>query len=257
MWQWITWQRASIDQILIRRPRAEARILLAYCVFYVALSAATAIWIAGHPAPLLGATSFTQDLSYLFGFKLAALFLVPLAVFYAAGYGIQSLQAGWRPTRAGMVRIGLAIAIGLAINSWHFSGIGRAAAEKGLVASAPLFALAFALPLLTAALPEEFVFRGLLQTRLERVGGRLVALVTTAILFAAWHVPSRYLLASGVEGQAGDLGSVLVGTGLPVLIVGLIFGLLWDRYRNLPMIVCLHWAIDVPPAASSLFGISF
>lgn len=75
-------------------------------------------------------------------------------------------------------------------------------------------------------------------------------------LFTAWHLPTRYLLATGVEGTAGDLPSVLLGTGLPVFIVGLILTLLWDRHRKLVPLIAVHWGIDTLPAVSALLHVA-
>jgi len=36
----------------------------------------------------------------------------------------------------------------------------------------------------------------------------------------------------------------------------LYFGWHWARYRNLPLLICAHWAIDILPSLSSFFGIS-
>jgi membrane protease YdiL (CAAX protease family) len=80
----------------------------------------------------------------------------------------------------------------------------------------------------------------------------MAAIVVTAILFTAWHLPTRYFLAEGAEGTAGDLGSVLIGTGLPVLLVALVLGWAWDRWRNLPALVLLHWGVDTLPSVASL-----
>ena len=77
-------------------------------------------------------------------------------------------------------------------------------------------------------------------------------LVASVALFVAWHLPTRFLLAHGVEGEAGDLGSVLLGTGVPVGIVGLIFALGWDRHRNLPALIALHGGIDSIPIVASM-----
>jgi membrane protease YdiL (CAAX protease family) len=106
-----------------------------------------------------------------------------------------------------------------------------------------------------AAIPEEFVFRGILQTRLERVIGRIPAITISVVLFTAWHLPTRYLLSQRIEGKGGELVSVLTGTGIPVLIFGLIFGLLWDRHRNLLTLIALHWGVDTLPVMTSLFGV--
>jgi|SRR5450759_4057077 len=113
------------------------------------------------------------------------------------------------------------------------------------------------MPLFTAALPEEIVYRGLLQTRLEATTPAPIAILVSAVLFTAWHLPSRYLLASGVEGRGGDLSSVVLGTGVPAFIVGLVFGVLWYRYRRLMPLITAHWGIDLLPGLSSLLGIHF
>jgi len=42
---------------------------------------------------------------------------------------------------------------------------------------------------------------------------------------------------------------------VPVLIVGLIVGVLWDRYRRLLPLIALHWGIDTLPLISSILGI--
>ena len=77
----------------------------------------------------------------------------------------------------------------------------------------------------------------------------------SALLFAAWHIPSRYLLANGSEGHAGNLGSVLWNTGAPVFLVGVVLGLLWDRHRRLLPLIALHWGIDTLPLAGGMIGI--
>jgi len=79
--------------------------------------------------------------------------------------------------------------------------------------------------------------------------------VLTVVLFTAWHVPSRYVLAHGVEGEAGNLRSVLLGTGAPVAVVALVLGVGWDRYRNLPVLIGLHWGIDLLPVVGSMLRI--
>jgi hypothetical protein len=37
---------------------------------------------------------------------------------------------------------------------------------------------------------------------------------------------------------------VLVGTGIPVAIVGFIFCVAWDKWRNMPALVAIHTGID-------------
>ena len=115
--------------------------------------------------------------------------------------------------------------------------------------------MAVLIALFNAGIPEEFVFRYWLQTRIERRFGRLATIVGAALLFTAWHIPSRYFLAFGSEGRAGNLGSVILHTGVPVFLVALVLGLLWDRYRRLLPLIGLHWGIDVLPLVGAVMGV--
>jgi hypothetical protein len=155
-----TWQRVAVGDIRIFAPRREAWLAFGFALFYLAAAALTGWIVLRWPRPLWGATFLTSDATYVGGFKIGLLLLVPL-----------------------------------------------------------------------------------------------VAIVATAVLFTAWHLPTRYLLASGVDGTAGDLPSVLTGTGLPTLVVGLLFGWAWDRWRNLPALVAMHWGIDLLPSVASFLRI--
>ncbi len=254
-WRVLTWQRLTASRLPIQRPGREAALFLAYALAYVALSWLTGLAIRAHPRPILGASYFTYDVVYVVCFKLVGLLLVPLALTAALDYRLRDIFAGDRfdlRTIAGMV---IAFVVGASLNQrhWHLiAGVVGTFAPAALIGRT---ALGLLIPLLTAALPEEIVYRGLLQPRLERVAGRLVAVLVTAALFAAWHVPSRFVLASGVEGIAGDLGSVLLGTGLPVFAVGLIFGLVYDRYRRLLPLIAAHWGIDAVVGVGAMLGL--
>lgn len=250
IWRWLTWQRVPIAQLHIARPRFEALFWAGFALLYVALSAATGLLIRWRPLPLPGAGKFTEDLWYLLLFKVVGLLLVPCALLRWQGYRIRDLLEGWAARPRTALTLALAAVLGLLPNLGYLPGIGAALAEKW-----PLLVPAAVIPLLCAALPEEIVYRGLLQTRLEATIGRLPALILASLLFAAWHLPSRYLLSSGAEGNAGDLVSVMVGTGAPVFVAGLVFGWAWDRWRSLPHLVLAHWAVDLLPGIGSFLGV--
>jgi len=158
--------------------------------------------------------------------------------------------------RTGLVLLGEGIVIlffaGLLLNASKIAPIRAAADSLPPVEAALRVGFGCIVVLFSAGIPEELVYRWGLQTRLERSWGRMAAIVVTAILFTAWHLPTRYFLAEGAEGTAGDLGSVLIGTGLPVLLVALVLGWAWDRWRNLPALVLLHWGVDTLPSVASL-----
>jgi membrane protease YdiL (CAAX protease family) len=228
----------------IREPRRETRLLIAYALLYIVLSYLTGLVIRSHPVPIVDQGYFTKDAWYVFVFKIGCLLLVPLAWMRSRGYRVRDLSPGWRLTPRTAVVAVLAFAAGALLNTQHFTAIRDAAAQFTGPELALRACAGFVLPLVSAAIPEEIFYRGLLQTRLEQTAGRVVAVLVTAVLFAAWHVPSRFVMASGVEGRAGDLGSVIIGTGVPVFVVGLVFGLLYDRYRKLVPLIAAHWGID-------------
>jgi membrane protease YdiL (CAAX protease family) len=74
---------------------------------------------------------------------------------------------------------------------------------------------------------EEFLFRGALQTRLRKVWSPGWALVSQAMLFGIWHLGVGYSTTGGGFGQA--LASTLVNQA----VLGLAFGLIFERSRNL------------------------
>jgi membrane protease YdiL (CAAX protease family) len=252
----LSWQRVPARWIVHADPRAEARFWTLFALAFTALGVPVALLIRAHPAPLAQAAGFAWDAAYVLGYKILGLLLLPLALLRMRGWTAQHLLLGWRFRFRHWITLPWVLGLGLALNGGHLDAIRDNLAERPLFPVVSV-ALALILPLLAAALPEEIVFRAVLQTRLEAVLGRLPAILAASLLFTAWHLPTRLLLASGVEGRAGDVLSVLLGTGLPVFLAGLVFGLAWDRWRSLPHLVLFHWAVDVLPAMSSFLGIAF
>ncbi len=253
--RFLTRQRLPIGRLPIRRPGRETALLLAYACGYIGLAWLTGLAIRHHPRPILGASYFTADLVYVLVFKIGGLLLLPLALVIALGYRPRDIFAGDRLDRRGIVGMITAFVVGAALNQQHLHAIAAAAGHFTTAALVGRVGLGLLIPLADAALPEEIVYRGLLQPRLERLAGRAVAILGTALLFAAWHLPSRYVLATGVEGTAGDFTSVLLGTGVPVFLVGLVFGLLYDRYRRLLPLIAAHWGIDAVVSVAALLGL--
>ena len=247
-------QAVPIDRMRIAAPAREARELVALALGCSIVAAAVALAIARWPLPLYSGADFTADAWYVVGFKLVYMLGVPLAWLRWRGYRLAEVLGPWRPSARTWAGIAVALAAGLALNLQHLAAI-RDLLASGAPASRVVLGLL--LPLVAAAIPEELAFRVLLQTRLEKVAGRLGAIGLSTLLFALWHVPSRLLLARGVEGRAGDLGSVLAGTALPVFVVGLVLAAIWDRWRSVTVIVALHFAIDVLPALRHALGGTF
>jgi membrane protease YdiL (CAAX protease family) len=247
-------QRVSIDHVRIDAPAREARELVLFALGCTAAAAAVSLAIVRWPVPLYEGADFTASAWYALAFKLGFMLGVPLAWMRWRGYRFADVLGTWRSSAGAFAAIGLAIVAGLALNAQHVGPIGDLL--HGDVACSRI-ALGLVLPLVSAAIPEELVFRVLLQTRLEKVGGRLIAVGASTVLFVLWHLPSRFLLATGVEGTAGDLGSILRGTALPVFVVGLVLAAIWDRWRTFPVLVALHYSIDVLPSLRHALGGTF
>ncbi len=248
-------QRVPAREMVITRPELEAYGLLAYAFVLVAVSSTVGLLIKYHPMPLFPGTYFTHDLWYVVVFKLVGMLGIPLIGFYRSGYRFRDLQPKWRITPKTLAWTVAAFLVGFSINNVYIGSI-RNNLASGIFPDAGLrLALGVVVPLISAGIPEEFYYRGLLQTRLEALWGRAAAILVSVLLFTAWHLPTRFLLADGVEGHAGNFASVALHTGLPVFIVGLIFAVLYDRYRSLIPLIALHWGIDTLPALASFLGI--
>lgn len=256
---WVRWQRVPVSDMRIANPRREVTAVTLYAVVFVALSAATGLLIRVAPLPILGAASFIDDFWYVFLFKGVFLLCVPLVWYYRSGYRLMDLAPGWRPDARRVLTVIACLLVGLSVNllQGRWGIVEEAASGFSTAALVSRVAVGILVPLVQAGFPEEFFFRGILQTRLEHALGRVGGILTSVTLFTAWHLPTRYLLANGVEGTAGDFGSVLLGTGLPVFLAGLVFALFWDRYRSLAPLVAAHWGVDIVPSIISFIGIDY
>jgi membrane protease YdiL (CAAX protease family) len=250
-------QRVPTAALHIAHPAREARVFLLYAVLYVPFAALVARLIQVHPVPILGAVKFTSDAWYVFLFKLGGMLVVPTLIMRALGIRLRDVvvDAGGLDVAA-VVTAACAFACGACLNVGQLARVREVIGAHPASWDVPRLACGVVLPLVVAGIPEELVFRGLLQTRLEARFGRLAAIVIATSLFVAWHLPTRFMLSSGIEGRAGDIGSILAGTAAPVAVVGLVFSLLWDRSRRLVPLIAAHWGIDLLPSLSSMFGIA-
>ena len=86
---------------------------------------------------------------------------------------------------------------------------------------------------------EEFLFRGVLQTRLRLLAGPGWALVVQALVFGVWHLGSGYT-NTGHAGLLPAIAITIVQQSLP----GLSLGILFERTRNLLVPSVVHIALN-------------
>jgi membrane protease YdiL (CAAX protease family) len=101
-----------------------------------------------------------------------------------------------------------------------------------------------------AGVVEEVAFRALLQTRLEQATHSAAGgIVISALLFALIHAPGLYLRTAGT-GESFTSPSLLFAIGYAITVlspIGLFFGYLWSRTRNILVVVLVHGAVDAIP----------
>ena len=127
---------------------------------------------------------------------------------------------------------------------------------RNIAALAPSAAvLAWAAPLsfiwiaLEAGLCEEFLFRAVVQTRLQALTRSHVgAVVITSTVFALAHAPGLYLRGdANTDGWSTDPFQVMAFTVATLSPLSLLFGVLWARTRSLFLCVVLHACVDFLP----------
>jgi len=103
-----------------------------------------------------------------------------------------------------------------------------------------LLGLAF-LSIVLVAPAEEFLFRGVIQTRLRRAFGPAGAIAIASLLFGSLHLANF----------TGTVAPVVAGA-LLITVVGAVFGVLYERAGNLVVPILAHGAYN-----TVLFGIAF
>lgn len=191
----------------------------------------------------------------LFAVPLGA--LVVAAVAYAAGLRAPDLGLARAELRAG-----IPYALGAAVAVFAIVSIAVAVpatrqfflSDRFNSATEALLAAFVLIPLQTV-LPEELIFRGVLQGTAQRVFGVRVTLAVCAGLFGLWHIASSTGLTAGNAGLREVIGSgavaTAVGIGGAVLATSAAgFVLSWLRYRTTSLLapIALHWALNATGA---------
>lgn len=140
-----------------------------------------------------------------------------------------------------------AIGVGLALASGHPDTLGYQ-----WTVSLPEAVVVFLWLLVFAAIVEEFVFRGYIQTKCIAVLGgdqwtRIgIGITIAGVLFAASHIP-RILSSGAPSGLAPTMYLALL------TVNGIAFGVLYELTENLYIPILIHAAGNMPGTAGILF----
>jgi len=110
--------------------------------------------------------------------------------------------------------------------------------------------------LLLSAIPEEFMFRTLIQTNLTEKHGPLLGILASSLIFGLFHIPVNYMTYLFFNPVPADaLIYALLFSFVYQAQVGLIFGIAWQRSRSLILPVSLHLVhnmVEMAPVFLSL-----
>lgn len=246
-------RKTKAPSVPVARPRVETVTILAYLVVYTFVlfgPLSGMVKRAFAPGPV-------QEFVVL-AYKLIVHLAIPALLIRAVHGHLQGIfDPGLR--RRGVLTTlsvfsGLMIVLVALLNS-----LFDQLSAKGLSASAAVgwIVAAWIWMSLEVGLTEEFLFRGLLQTRLKAwLNSAPMAIVLTAIVFALVHVPSSYLRGgASVAKQAATLPQIIalsIGALGPIAIL---LGTLWERTRSFILIVLVHGAMDAMPYVQEMIGI--
>lgn len=246
-------RKTNAPAVPVVHPKRESIAVLAYLVFYTFIlfgPVATAVKDAFGPGP-------TREFVVV-GYKLIVHLVLPAILIVAIGGRLRGIfDAGL--ARRGVVAVLVlfsAVMIGLvaALNSIFETLAATGITHLQIVG---WIALAWAWMAIEAGLCEEFLFRGLLQSRLNAwFGSAPWAIIAMCIVFALVHVPGFYLRGGeNVAKQAQGLAQI---TALAIGAIGpiaLMMGILWQRTRSFLLVVLVHGAIDAMPAVERMMRI--
>lgn len=103
-------------------------------------------------------------------------------------------------------------------------------------------ALTMLVTFVAITVPEEIFYRGMLQSRLERLAGRWTAIVTVSFLFAVAHAvmdPYNEIVDLASDGPLHRLGAAILTYGA----FGVLLGYVWSQYRSIWLLILLRGTI--------------
>jgi len=242
---WLLTRGANAPRIEVTRPRTESGAVLIYLALYAILFTGFGMTWARQAFP-----PGPEQETLVLGLKLAAHVVLPalLLIFLGAKLGpITQLGLSgrkfWR-TLIVLALIILAIVCVITQSLKEISGIPPT--FEIMIWAAPL---GFLWMTLEAGVTEEFLFRGVVQTRLTSwFNSAWAGVIVTSVAFGLAHAPGLFMRGGpGVDGWSTDPLQVIAHTITVLSPIGLTFGLIYARTKSLLLVVLLHGLVDWLP----------
>lgn len=187
--------------------------------------------------------------------KIIVFVLVPFLIYKATGFSLKDFGFVVK-TKTLFSRKTLFIFITLSVlillYQYFFSGGARPVRDGVFTTKQFIIGLPLTLIWLffEAGLIEEFFFRTLLQSRIAVLLRSPVAgIVISGLIFGLAHAPGLYLRGADSEGISEQLpfGFWACYTVSAMSLAGIFLGIVWQRTRNIWLVMALHAVVDLLP----------
>ncbi len=242
---WLLTRGANAPRVEVEHPRLESGAVVIYLVLYAVLFLGFGMTMAREAFP----PGREQELAVL-ALKLTVHVVLPalLLIFMGAKLGpITQLGLKGRKFWRTLIVMGLIILALVCVITPSLKQIsGIPPVFSLMIWAAPLSYLWITLE---AGVTEEFLFRGVVQTRLTAFfNSAWAGVLLTSILFGLAHAPGLFLRGGpGVDGWSTDPFQVIAFTIAVLSPMGLLFGLIYARTKSLLLVILLHGLVDVLP----------
>jgi membrane protease YdiL (CAAX protease family) len=246
-------RKSDAPPVPVLNPRRESLLLLAYLAVY--------IFILFGPVFGILKDAFVEgrgQQSAVLAYKVLVQIIAPALLIYAArGHLRDIFDSGLRRPGVAvtLVLFSAIMIVAVAMLNSSFDQLAARGLSSAAIAGWILFAWAWVA--VEAGLCEEFLFHGLLQSRLTAwMQSAPLAIVATVVLYALAHVPGFYLRGGeGVAAQASGLLQIIALAFAGLGPIALLLGVLWHRTRSFLLVVLVHGAIDAMPAVDKMIRI--
>jgi uncharacterized protein len=242
---WVLTRTIKVPAIPVANPRKESLGLLAYVAIY---SVVFLGWGMGALKAAI-APGQAQELATL-AYKLVIHIGLPMLVIVTLGGTVRHLLVAKTKDRGWWITfVGMSIAL-FGLMAVVSPSLSQIAALNLALPAAILWVLGAWLWIsLEAGLCEEFLFRALLQTRVDAwLKSPVAAILLVSVVFALAHWPGIYLRGtSETQGFSTNPLQVAAFTIAALSPISILFGVLWQRTRSLLLVALLHGAVDALP----------
>jgi membrane protease YdiL (CAAX protease family) len=231
--------------------------LILYFIFYVTYG--TTLINKLLPASILD-IAWQTDLVVLLK-KLVVFVIIPFGLYKLFGFSLADF--GLRQTARQIfnrkaVLIFIVLSVAVLLFQYFFSS-GAKPVRDGQFSAAQLlkgWPLLFIWLLIEVGLVEEFFFRALLQSRITVIlKSPFAGIIISGLIFGLAHAPGLYLRGAESEGinESFPFYFWAAYTICAMSVAGIFLGIVWNRTRNLYLVMAIHAMVDLLPNTADFF----